>query len=408
VPVKQDNPENQGDAPSTVDPVKRYLHFEKACLDGELDPAFKDLTVWEYRNVVNGDEPEDTLTWGRRMLRNYRPDHISNPDHAWRYVEAVETEVKYGSGDNRKDRPDLQNYQNIIMNGGVCGRRAFFGRFILRCFGIPTIARPQTGHASLVHWTPDGWVICFGADWGVGRIDEKQDVDFLAMTQARSLGDPYIQVLRAQWIGDAVGEKRSFGFKSGTTGIWNEVALYHQRAIIQQAKAVALAAVGTDIGEANESKTLKEVRSEALTDADKTITTGADGVITIPAAACSNPTGSTRRIRFMKSNLGGMQLHYNRLGPPEGFEYTFDVPAPGRYALSARVVTTSPEQNLLVAANNDSETTTIAAPFTVGMWGETPPVGIQLAKGRNILRFSRETGEIKGLTIRDFTLTPLK
>ena len=29
-------------------------------------------------------------------------------------------------------------------------------------------------------------------------------------------------------------------------------------------------------------------------------------------------------------------------------------------------------------------------------------------KGRNILHFSRETGEIKGLTIRDFTLTPLK
>jgi uncharacterized protein (DUF885 family) len=34
VPVAQSNPEAQTDAPATVDPVKRYLHFEKAFLDG--------------------------------------------------------------------------------------------------------------------------------------------------------------------------------------------------------------------------------------------------------------------------------------------------------------------------------------------------------------------------------------
>ena len=50
VPITQCNPEDQTDAPATVDPVKRYLHYEKAFLDGELDPAFKDLTAWEYRH----------------------------------------------------------------------------------------------------------------------------------------------------------------------------------------------------------------------------------------------------------------------------------------------------------------------------------------------------------------------
>ncbi|MBM4042180.1 MAG: hypothetical protein FJ290_27095, partial [Planctomycetes bacterium] len=168
VPVAQSNPKAQADAPATVDPVKRYLHYEKALLDGELDPGFKDLTVWEYRNAVNGDEPDSILAWGRQMLRNYRPDHIYTPDYNWRYVEAVRTEVAYGSQDVKNDLPTLQNYQNIIMNGGVCGRRAFFGRFILRSFGIPTIARPQPGHASLAHWTPAGWVICLGAGWGAG------------------------------------------------------------------------------------------------------------------------------------------------------------------------------------------------------------------------------------------------
>ncbi len=42
------------------------------------------------------------------------------------------------------------------MNGGICGRRAFFGRFILRCFGIPSTARPSKAHGALVRWTPKG------------------------------------------------------------------------------------------------------------------------------------------------------------------------------------------------------------------------------------------------------------
>jgi len=408
VPIAQSNPKAQADAPATVDPVKRYLHYEKAFLDGELDPAFKDLSVWEYRNVVNGDEPDWTLAWGRQMLRNYRPDHIHTPDYRWRYVEAVRTEVAYGSQDVKNDLPTLQNYQNIIMNGGVCGRRAFFGRFILRSFGIPTIARPQPGHASLAHWTPAGWVICLGAGWGAGWTAYGKDLDFLETTQARKVERAYLQVQRAQWVGDALGEKRAYGFHSSdVSGFWNSVALYLQRAIIEKAQAVALAAVGTDIGEANESKEKETVNAATIAEADRQIVVGRDGTITIPAVACSKPTNSTARIRFMRSYLGGMQLHYCRLGAPETFEYTFEAPAGGRYALSARVVTTSAGQHLLVAANDAKEPTDIPVPFTVGMWDKTPPVEVSLVKGRNVLRFSRNE-PVKGLTIKDFTLTPAK
>ena len=407
VPVKQSNPQAQTDAPATIDPVKRYQHFEKAFLDGELDPAFKDLTVWEYRNAVNGDEPDWTLAWGRQMLRNYRPDEISTSIYSWRYVEAVRTEVVYGSQDVKNDLPTLQNYQNIIMNGGVCGRRAFFGRFILRCFGIPTLARPQTGHAALVHWTPNGWVPCLGAGWGGGRINNAPDIDFLAMTQARKVEASYPQVQRAEWIGAALGEKKTSGLAAGASGFWNSVAFYRQREIIEKANAVTLAAVGTDIGEANESKEKEVVKAATITDADKKIVVGQDGAITIPAAACSKPTNSTGRIRFMKSCLGGMQLHYSRTGGAEGFEYTFDAPAAGKYALVARVVTTSANQHLLVAANDAKEPTDIAVPFTVGMWDKTQPVEVSLVKGQNVLRFSR-TDPVKGLTIKEFTLSPVK
>ncbi len=113
-------------------------------------------------------------------------------------------------------------------------------------------------------------------------------------------------------------------------------------------------------------------------------------MITIPAVACSKPTNSTAKIRFMKSYLGGMQLHYSRMGGAEEFEYTFEAPAAGKYALGARVVTTSADQHLLVAANDAKEPTDIAVPFTVGMWDKTPPVEVSLVKGRNVLRFSRD------------------
>ncbi len=408
VPVSQRNAVALTDAPETVNPVSRYFHYEKAFLGGELDSGFEGLSVWDLRMVVDGNEPDETLAWGRDMLRNYRPDHISTSDRRWRYVAAVKTDIRYGSQDNQYDKPELQFFQNILMNGGVCGRRAFFGRFILRAFGVPTTARPQRGHAALAHWTPDGWVVCLGAGWTWGWTSFGQDRDFLSHTQARMTGKPFEQVRRAQLAGAALGEERAFGFHSGASGFWNGVALYRQRAIIQEAKAVALAAVGTDIGEANESKVQEEVQAATITEEDKQIVVGDDGAITIPAAATTKPTNNTAKILFMPSNLGGMQLHYSRNGSPEEFEYAFEVPAAGKYALTARVVTPSWKQHLLVAVNGAEKPVNIALPFTVGMWDETEPVEVTLVKGRNVLCFSREHERLKGVTIKDFTLRPLK
>jgi hypothetical protein len=185
------------------------------------------------------------------------------------------------------------------------------------------------------------------------------------------------------------------------------VAGTRQQTIIEKAQAATIAAVGTDIGEANESKEKDVIKNAAVSEADKKITVGADGVITIPAVACSKPTNSTPKIRFMKSHLGGMQLHYGRLLEPETFEYTFDAPAAGKYALSARVVTVSPDQHLFVAANDAPQPVDITAPYTLGKWDKTPPVEIQLVKGSNVLRFSRPE-PVKGMTIKDFTLTLVK
>ena len=407
-PISSRNPKSEINGPAMIDPIKRYKHFEFAYLEGKLDPAFKDLKVWDYRMVVNGHEPDDTHTWGRNMLSNYRPDHITTSDYRWRYVKSVKTDIKYGSSDNKYDKPELQFFQNILMNGGICGRRAFFGRFMLRSFGIPTTARPQPGHAALAHWTPKGWVVCLGGGWGIGHTKTRynKDRDFLASTQARENEEAYEQVKRAQWVGDVHGEKRTYGFfSSGQHDFWNSISLYRQRGIIAEIKAVALAAVGTDIGEANESKVKDKIEKVTITKEDREIVTSKEGVITIPAVACSKPLNSTSKILFMESNLGGKQLHYNRLGKKhEEFEYTFEVPSAGTYSLTSRLVTPSWKQNLLLSVNGSKELIDIQTPFTVGMWGETEPVLINLEKGENVLTFSR-TGATKGMTIKDFKLT---
>jgi len=404
VPVPQRNAKAATNAPSTVDPVARYLHYEKAFLDNELDPGFGDLSVWDYRMVVDGNEPDDTLAWGRKMLRNYRPDQIYTSDARWRYVAAVRTEIRYGSQDNKYDRPDLQFFQNILMNGGVCGRRAFFGRFILRAFGVPTTARPQRGHAALVHRTPAGWVVCLGARWGSGWTKTRygKDLDFLATTQAREDRSAYLGVKRAQWIGDVMGEQRVFGFLEGNPGFWYGVSLYLQRGIIEKRKAVTLPAAG----EVTESRMKYAIEAATVTDDDRRIVVDRHGGITIPAIACSKPTKSTRKILFMPSNLGGKQLHYSRTGRPRDFEYTFDAPAAGKYLLTARVVTPSWKQHLLVSANG-KEPVDMALPHTVGLWGVTKPIGVELVKGRNVLRFRHESdGYPKGFSVREFTLSP--
>lgn len=409
VPVAQRNAVGKPDAPATVDPVNRYRHFEKAFLAGELDAGFRNLSVWDLRMVVNGEEPDEMLAWGREMLRNYRPDHITTPDDRWRYVGAVRTDVKYGSQDCKYDQDELQFFQNILMNGGVCGRRAFFGRFILRAFGVPTTARPQKGHAALVHWTPAGWVVCLGAGWGHGWTSTPYgtDLDFLATTQARAAGPDFIRVKRAHWIGTAVGENWTPGENAkNAPGFWNGVALLTQRRLIEAAGARALAAVGEDIGEANVSKEKEIYAAVTITDADRAITVGNDGTITIPAVATAKPTTNTGRILFMASPLGGAQLHDGRNGGPQDFEYAFDAPVAGRYRLTARVVTPSWKQSLMVTANDADQPVAMPLPFTVGMWQTTEPVEIDLVKGRNVLKFARPDATA-GVTIKEFSLAPL-
>jgi hypothetical protein len=383
-----------------IDPVKRYLHYEKAYLDGELDPAFKTFTTWEYRHVVNCEAPDEILQWGRTMLRTYRPDHIYNPDYGWRYVSSVRTEVPYGSQNVQFDKPELHKYQNIILNGGVCGRRAFFGRFILCSFGIPTWGVTQKAHAALSHWTPKGWVVNLGAGFHASWWD-KDEVpmsgnQFLMDTQARAHSDGYIQILRAQWISRILGEPAYNERKKVEGGFWSKIALYQSR--ILASSAASLGPLGQELAEANDRE---QKVSSAKVSAEDTKITVKPGEITIPAVAHAKTAGKGAAMRSIDS---GMQLH--ALG---GFtaDYEVSVPIEGKYLLSARVATVQTGQKLLVSRKGGAQPNPIDVPYTTGMWEPTDAVELDLAQGKNTISVELVAGS-RGVTIKDFTLKAAK
>lgn len=409
----------------SIDPLKRYLAYEKWYLAGELDPHFKDMTTWECRYIINDYETEEMLAWLRTMVNNYRPDTVDTEYVRDKYMaingEIPQTTPQYDE--------DITRLQSVVCNGGRCGPKATLGRATTRAFGIPTWGARVKAHTGMTYWTPHGWTTALGVAV-TGSFWDKDNYNmwstFFRLDQmARENPAEYLKALRCEWIGDILGQERVQGMKSGTGGFWHALALNQRRAIASDAwpdcdaKQVPWAldtfALTKDFKRpAEENSPLVSVtRSEE----DLRIVAGDTGTITIPAAACVSPTQSTGKILFMKSRLGGLQLHYKRKGSPENFVYEVDAPAAGDYQLSAKVVTLGRDQSLQFTLNNSGTMTDLPLPYTIGEWCESKPVTVSLVKGKNTLSFTRRVPEeygkhvwtrsgpeYGGVSIRAFTL----
>ena len=154
-----------------VDPIQRFYHYVDAYRLRQLDPSFPELSVWELRYVVDSNACHNDLMWGRSYLQVYRPDQIYWKDDQWRYLEAVRTDIGYRHPDH-----EFHNYVDLLSAGGVCGARAWFGRFMCKCFGMPTWGVRQPGHAALSRYRPStrSWQICMGAAWKFSTWDDNR------------------------------------------------------------------------------------------------------------------------------------------------------------------------------------------------------------------------------------------
>ena len=397
-----------------IEQVPRYLHYEQAYLNDELDPALKHMTTWECRFITNSEYSNEDLTWMRTMIRNFRPDHISMPDHKWRYSRIVKSDVPYTS--TRHDPTLGTPAQEAICLGGVCGRRAFIGRLATRAFGIPTRASTSTGHAAMSRWTPDGWAINLGPWWSLAWCGPQGGLDFLLDSQAREFPEQYMQVLRAQWIGEALGEEevsiRQYG-QGG--GLWNALAFYKKRAIVEDNEAAAVEAElanlseeeGRLLGESDKVLGDGEIKEIEIPADDKQILVAEDGTMTVPAVVCTSPRNNTEKVAFLKSWEGGMQIHYQRLGNrPEILRYTIEVAEAGKYELSLNVCTVSKKYEVIARINRRTIVNTML-PFTKGTWQRTEPETIELREGRNTIMLTFRAPN-RGVSIKDFQLKPMK
>jgi hypothetical protein len=109
----------------------------------------------------------------------------------------------------------------------------------------------------------------------------------------------------------------------------------------------------------------------------------------------------------MKSSGEGYQLHYARLGTrPELVKYQVEVPAAGRYALTAEVVTVAPNQQMLVRIDRE-EPVPFDLPFTKGAWMETTPLEVTLPQGKTTISVTARAGN-RGVSVRGWRLEPVK
>ena len=402
------------DTSTYIRPVERYLEYEKAYLNEELDPLFENMSAWECRWITNSDAPNDQAAWMRRMLGNYRPDLVLSSNYDWRYCQIVRTDVRYKVPE-WTSRP--KTYQQLISGGGKCGPRAWFGRFATRSFGIPSWGIRQPGHAAMTHWTPHGWCLCLGGQsrenlwggWHTSWWGKRNAFDFLAEAEARmNTQADYMKVIRMQCLSVALGETDCSIFD--LDGFWGALAIMQQKAFARDFNE------SKEVWEQIAAHSNKEKWSKRTvsTDSLQVCPKLSKSSIIIDPSSIEKIRGSGNNVVIMKSfENGSPSLHGQQvlLRADGRFKFTVKVAESKSYLLSAYVVTVHAHQHPLNieihGPNNQKSSAKLAIPYTVGEWQvTTEPSHVFLTKGTNDLMFTRER-DSHGVAFKRFELVPV-
>ena len=388
--------------------VKYYLNYLKAYDEGVLDPAFSKLggTGWNYRFVFPDVYTLEDIEWIRKVMRNYRPDHMRR-EYRWRYCRIVRSDIPYCSR-IMPARPDLNlsRIQDFFLEGGVCGPRAFVGQISGYAFGIPSRRAPSPGHGAMAHWTPDGWTTVLGPHfYFCSHIDGMKPMEFLLLSQAQEDPEGFKQVLMCEWLGSALGEAAPSNHGS-SGGFWQLLGFYKKQAIVEDEKIKDIGTTGEELAESNVSSETEEVEQIEIPEEFRGVTVAEDGTVTIPVAACKSPKNG-EKIRFMESVDGGMQAHYGIIGQrPELLAYTVEIPKAGKYEFRAHVCTVTVDRKALLRVNRRT-LLDVDIPYTKADWMDTEPVELDLKEGRNRIGYTHYIPN-KGVSIKHFTLKPVK
>ena len=397
---------------STVDPVARYLNYERAYLAGDLDPAFEVLTAFECMMVADSDALEEDLVWLRTTMANFRPDYIAR-EYTWRYTQAVHQEVPYGDPVCPNTGVCNGHYSQIPIAGGECGWRAFFSRFARKAFGMPTWGVTQPGHAAMSSWSPEGgWTIQLGASWYYSWWGPRSGDDFFLEAQSREVRADFQSVLRGGWVAKARGEPPvsidwvpSNPRAYGKGGVWGAAMLYAKKIAVNATAPLPPRPVGPSVVP---TKVAALVAAWPAKWPAPKVTTDSNGTIFIPGAALSYVNRSAAVSTMKSFDLLGEQLVIidgNYVDPAaSSFAFDISVPEAGERYLTANFSTWHIDIDLLLRVNNASDDQLITIPvfYTVGYWNLSQPVKISLKAGTNVLTFMRSTEASAPVAIKEF------
>lgn len=405
---------------STVNPVARYLNFEKYYLAGDLDPAFEVLTVFECKMFSDADALEEDLLWARTTMANYRPDYIAR-DYTWRYTQAVHQEVAYGDPACSQFQPGVCNghYSWIPVAGGECGPRAFFSRFVRKAFGLPTWGVTQHGHAAMSSWSPvGGWSIQLGAGWDYGWWGPRSGDDFVLEAQAREVRSNFQEILRGGWVAKARGEPAvSSDWTPGNPGaygkggVWGALMLYAKKIAVNATVPYPPRPIGPSVVPTKVAALIAAWPDKWPT---PNISMDSNGTITIPGAAFSYVNKSAAFSSMKSFDLLGEQvviLDGNYVDPSaSAFSYDVSVNETATRYLTANFSTWHINIDLLLRVNNASDDQLLTVPvyYTFGYWNQTQSVEVPLVAGTNLLTFMRSTETGGPMAIKEFFIYPVK
>lgn len=391
------------DSTVEIDAVERFKHFEKAHRDGELDPAFPHFSVWEMRQIVNCDAPNDQMKWCRDMVMNYVPHITFITDVKLRYIYILQSDVRI-----RKPTwtGSPRTYPMILSGGGNQSINSWFGRFILKSFGLPAWGAKERKFEGYCRWTPEGWEPMNGAQWETCTWQGKTGQDFKIELEARNKApqqEYWKKLVMLQALADVVdGDPSSIPDE--------EKDVLHPERLWRSLSIISMALLFQTEGEIERTferkgKSLVTTRNEKYLEAyeldkpDAEITVE-DGVVVIPASRHGFQSGNTMVI---DSFTGGKQLNFLADGTVE-YEIPDDAPSK-TYTLTMEVCTVSAKQTPLVIKVGDSDDAQIQmkVPYTSGMWEITDGIDIAVEPGAT-LKLSRAKGSL-GLAIKKIILS---
>jgi hypothetical protein len=351
-------------------PFQRYTYFKKAHANNELFPSFNNLSVWELQFVVCSGASEADLTWGREMIKNWRPDYLNGE----KVVDTTSCVWRRNSPVSHVD------YKTVLDGGGKCGPRSSWSVFICQAFGIPAIGVGQPAHACVAYKSLTGWQVAYGRGWDASRLEGMGGREFVASVESRERKEVFSMVEHLRWLASTLPAKEPRSMAVLAVG---------------QALAKSLPGSNRDLTASEKADemdadsgalaTVKPVTAKPTAPAPPVKV--APGVMHIEGTEFFETGGITvwggePRVTVLDSYNGGKQLHFQQGMASSWVGYKINVPETGVYEMTLKVAAVNSGQSLYIRSFGAMLPVKQATASNV--WrGDTKGLGPQLAVDHN-------------------------